>query len=142
MLEEIGAVVRDTSARLVEQDDANMKKRKWLESLRKKKEKEEKERIKKEKEAAKKAAEEEKKRFKEEAKKFNTKTRGKVVNGNQVFVRNEQLTMRVGKLDSHWEKKLDAKTGRCVLTCACALLCVLTCTCALTRTIRCGSFEA
>lgn len=119
---------RDKVGRLDTVDKAAAEKRKWLKEIQKKKEKAEKERLKKEKEAEKKRleeeaklAKEEAKRAKEEAKKAKendgnkyktTKTRGKVVNGNQVFVRNEQLTMRVGKLESHWEKKMDPKTGR------------------------------
>mmetsp|Transcript_6068 Transcript_6068/g.15483 ORF Transcript_6068/g.15483 Transcript_6068/m.15483 type:complete len:1057 (+) Transcript_6068:245-3415(+) len=107
------AAARSTVVQLDALDHAAAEKRKWLKSIQRKKEKAEKERLKKEKEEEKKRLEEEERLKKEEQKKFKaTKTRGKVVNGNHVFVRNEQLTKRVGKLESHWEKKLDPKTGR------------------------------
>eukprot|EP00038_Savillea_parva_P020859 m.32698 g.32698 ORF g.32698 m.32698 type:complete len:1058 (-) comp4913_c0_seq1:120-3293(-) len=105
--------VRAAVSKLIDLDHEAAEKRKWLKAIQKKKEKAEKERLKKEREAEKKRLDEEAKRLKAEAKAFKaTKTRGKVVNGNQVFVRNEKLTMRVGSLDSHWEKKMDPKSGR------------------------------
>jgi hypothetical protein len=129
VVEEGWVGTRQTMIKLIELDEvAAAQKLKWLKTIQRKKEKAEKERLKKEKEAEKKRVEEEAKRAKEEAKEEakqakeeakkardkykTTKTRGKMVNGNQVFVRNEQLTMRVGKLEDHWEKKTDAKTGR------------------------------
>jgi len=104
--------VRAGMLRLGQVDHAAAEKRKWLKTLKKRAEKAEKERLKQEAEAKAKAEKEAAKAAAKEAAKYNTKKRGKVVDGNHVFVRNEQLTKRVGKLDAHWEKKVDPKTGR------------------------------
>jgi hypothetical protein len=41
-----------------------------------------------------------------------TKTKSKLVDGGQVWQRDERLTIRVGPLLPPWEKKLDPKSGR------------------------------
>ena len=138
MLDLIGSAVKYTkSVELDQYDKAAATKRAFVKSMKKKREKEEAARIKKEKEEAK-AREKEAKAREKEAKaaakaekkasirsnassssvpvdggsSLTIKRKGKEVDGTHVFVRDEQLTVRVGKLPSHWEKKVDAKTGR------------------------------
>jgi len=112
--------VYDKSVALVAADVKAATKRAFVKSMKKKAKEEEAARVKKEKEAEKARLKEEKaakkasiKSNKSAAGAQTLKRRGKVAaDGTQVFVRDEQLTMRVGPLPDHWEKKVDAKTGR------------------------------
>eukprot|EP00040_Diaphanoeca_grandis_P025170 m.139111 g.139111 ORF g.139111 m.139111 type:complete len:1040 (-) comp30035_c0_seq1:88-3207(-) len=81
-------------------------KRRWLQSIKLRAEQAAIAKASLEKDEAEKARVEQMRRF------MVTKKRGKVVNGGHVFVRNENLTIRVGKLAPFWEKKIDKATGR------------------------------
>lgn len=130
-IETRGVAVTEAMERFQVADEEAAKKRKWLKSIKKKEEAaKEAERKQKEEDektaaaaavaaeaAAAEAAEKEATMAREAALKQQkeytvTKKRGKMVNGGHVFQRNEQLTMRVGQLEDHWEKKIDKATGR------------------------------
>jgi len=97
-VEDNGTIVKDKCAQFGVQDAAATKKRKFVAELKKKAAAEEKKRLKAEEDARKKA----------EAERVATLKRSK----KKGFKRGEQLTMKVGKLPEHWEKKVDKATGR------------------------------
>eukprot|EP00053_Salpingoeca_punica_P016252 m.152537 g.152537 ORF g.152537 m.152537 type:complete len:1052 (-) comp16919_c0_seq1:355-3510(-) len=98
MLEDVGAKVAEKIVKHIADDEREKEARaKWLAKVQKK-----------EAELAKKEAKAEAKA----AAQF-SKTKAQAADGNgHVWVRNENLTMRVGKLPPHWEKKIDKATGR------------------------------
>eukprot|EP00052_Salpingoeca_macrocollata_P017135 m.138842 g.138842 ORF g.138842 m.138842 type:complete len:1065 (-) comp20285_c0_seq3:49-3243(-) len=106
--ETMGDATSQRAHKSFQADEAEREKRKWLKALQKKEE----ELRKKEQKELEKQAKKEAAAAAAAAKDTITKTKAKTADGGHVWVRNENLTLRVGKLPAHWEKKLDPKTGR------------------------------